>query len=300
MKSELSSHILSISKWLFVPLLLFSFKISAQDRTVRFIYSIDDKVPLSYLRVLSDDGKQAFFTDIKGKFEFPQAQTAEKTSFNISGYGINDTLISIQQVMSKDTLFLKAKEYELPEVIINSSHLSELKIGDSSAQEFEVDKPIESHDGLEGVYYRYTIRVKVPKRKSLVLDEIKFYVSKILEKQVEISLRILVPKAPQRIISGKRNSIDDFTDLLPSSKIVAVAKPGWQQIKFSEPVQVPSRASDLFIVFDLLEEQPKSKFAIVNQRTSKDIDIGFYDKGGAIGVFHSESFHPAIEVIFLK
>lgn len=174
MKNLFWFPILSANKWLIIPFLLLCFKSSAQERTMRFIYSLDEKIPLAYLRILPDHGEQVFFTDIDGKIELPKTQIANGINFEISGYGINDTLISIQHVMSLDTIFLKAKEFELPEVMINSSKLSELKIGDSSAKEFEVSKPIQLHNGPNGVFYRYTIRVKVPKKKSLFLDEIGY------------------------------------------------------------------------------------------------------------------------------
>jgi hypothetical protein len=96
------------------------------------------------------------------------------------------------------------------------------------------------------------------------------------------------------------NSIVEFTDVLPSNKIIAVTKSGWQQINFNESVQIPIGVSDLFIIFDLIEKIPKSRFAIIDQQTSKDIDLGFYYSSGKIGVFPSNRFHPAVEITFLK
>jgi hypothetical protein len=300
MKNPFWSPILSVNKWLIVPLLLFCVQSFGQDTMVRYIYSLDEKIPLAYLRILPINGKEAFFTDLKGKLELPKTQTAQSTSFNISGYGINDTLISIQQVMSLDTIFLKTKEFELPEVAINSTQLSELKIGDSLADLWEVSMPITLVGAADGEFYRYAIRVKIPKKKQLYLDEIKFYVSNNLAEKVDVSLRVLYPISSKRIIPGRVSSISEFTELLQGTKIITVAKSGWQQVKFSESLQVPNGVVDLFIVFDLLEKKPKSRFAIADQKTSKDIDLGFYTTGGKIGVFNLDAIHPAVEITFLK
>jgi hypothetical protein len=300
MKNPFWCPTLSVNKCLTVPLLLFCVQSFAQENTIRYIYSIDEKIPLAYLRVLPINGKEAFFTDLKGKLELPKTQTAQSTSFNISGYGINDTLISIQEVISVDTIFLKTKEFELPEVAINSTQLSELKIGDSLADLWEVSKPMTLVGIADGEFYHCAIRVKITKKKQLYLDEIKFYVSNILAEKVDVSLRVLYPISSKRIIPGRINSISEFTELLRGTKIITVAKPGWQQVKFTESVPVPNGVVDLFIVFDLLEKEPKSRFAIANQKISKDIDLGFYITGGEIGVLTLDAIHPAVEITFLK
>jgi hypothetical protein len=300
MKNQFGLVIRSVNSWLVVAFLLISSHAFGQERQSIYFYSANEEMPLAYLRVQVVEGRFMDFTDIKGKLEYLKQEIPQNSLINISGYGINDTLISTQQVMSLDTIFLNTKEFELPEVAINSSQLSELKIGDSSAEGWEVTKPIALSRGEEGDFYRYTIRVKVPKSKQLLLDEIKFYVSKILAEKVDVSLRVLIPSTTKRIMHGKMNSIVEFTDVLPSNKIIAVTKSGWQQINFNESVQIPIGVSDLFIIFDLIEKIPKSRFAIIDQQTSKDIDLGFYYSSGKIGVFPSNRFHPAVEITFLK
>ncbi len=71
-------------------------------------------------------------------------------------------------------------------------------------------------------------------------------------------------------------------------------------MNFDESVGIPEGVKDLFIVFDLLEKESKSRFMIANQQTSKAIDEAFYNTGGKIGVYNLHPIHPAIELIFLK
>jgi hypothetical protein len=246
------------------------------------------------------DGSFMDFTDLAGKLEYLKQEIPENSLINISGYGINDTLVSVKQLWNTDTIFLKTKEFELPEVAVTASQLTELKIGDSSAARTEVSRPIKLMNGPEGEFYRYTIRVKIPKGKLLLLEEIKFYVSKILAEKVDISLRVLYPNSGKRIIPGKINSISEFTELLQENKILTVSNSGWQQVSFQEPMQIPRGVGDLFIVFDLLEAEPKSRFAIVDQKNSKDIDLGFYITGGQIGVANLDPTNPAVVITFLK
>ncbi|WP_192348160.1 hypothetical protein [Algoriphagus sp. Y33] len=300
MKNLFWYPIISANNWLFLLCLVLSLQTYGQESKVWYFFSLDERTPLAYLRLLPTDGKQAFFTDLEGKLALTTSDIPQISSFNISGYGINDTLISIQQLMSLDTVFLKAKEFELPEVAINSRQLSELKIGDSSAEGWEVSKPMGLINGPEGEFYRYTIRVKIPKKNQLLLDKIKFYVSNILAEKVDVSLRVLYPNSGKRIVPGKINSIAEFTELLQENKIITVSNSGWQQVRFQEPMQIPRGVGDLFIVFDLLEKEPKSRFAIVDQKNTKDIDLGFYITGGQIGVNNLDPIHPAVELTFLK
>lgn len=300
MKNPFWCPIRSVNKWLIVLFMLISFQSFGQERSATYFYSYKENIPLAYLRVQVEAGSFMDFTDLAGKLEYLKQEIPENSSINISGYGINDTLLSIKQIWELDTIFLKTKEFELPEVAINSTALSELKIGDALADGWEVTKPIDLNNRSDGEFYRYTIRVKIPKKNQLLLDEIKFYVSQILEEKVDVSIRILFPNRGLQIKSGRINSIQDFTELLQGNKVVEVSKPGWIQVNFDESVGIPEGVKDLFIVFDLLEKEPKSKFAIVNQRISKDIDLGFYINGGEIGVFEGDPFHPAIELTFLK
>lgn len=300
MKNQFWCLITSGSNWLVVPLLLVFVQSFAQDNTVRYFYSLDSNVPLSYLRVVPSDAKQAFFTDLKGKLEIANSKLPQVTSFNISGYGINDTLISIQDFLSAQTIFLETKDFVLPEVSIGSTQLHELKIGDSKAGLWEVKGPIKLLGGEEGEFSRDAIRVKISSRNQHYLDEIKFYVSKSLVQSVYVSVRILFPSPAKKIVPGRKNPVSGFKELLQENKIVNVTKSGWQEVRFAESVQIPVGVSDLFIVFDLLETVPKSNFAIAEQKTSKKIDFGFYLTGGSIGVDNLYPIHPAVEITFLK
>lgn len=296
MKSLFWCPIRSVNNWLIVTFLLICVQSFGQERSTTYFYSSNEQIPLPYLRVQVEGGSFMDFTDLAGKLEYLKQEIPENSSINISGYGINDTLLSIKQIWELDTIFLKTKEFELPEVAINSTLLSELKIGNASADVWEVSDPIT----FKGEVYRYTVRVKLPKKKQLYLDEIKFYVSQILEEKVDVSIRILFPNNGMQIKPGKINLIQNFTELLKESKLVKVSKPGWTQVNFDESVGVPEGVKDLFIVFDLLEKESKSRFAIVDQRISKDIDLGFYLTRGELGVANLHPNHPAVEVNFLK
>jgi len=300
MKNPFWFPIVSANKWLIVPFLLICIQSFGQEKHKVYFYSSNENTPLAYLRVQVKGGNFMEFTDLAGKLEYLKKEIPSDSSIAIAGYGINDTLLSIKQMWDLDTIFLKTKEFELPEIAINSTLLSELKIGDSSAEGWEVTKPITVTGGEMEEFYRYTVRVKIPKKKQLYLDEIKFYVSQILEEKVDISIRILFPNEGMQIKPGRKNSIQDFTELLQGNKVIEVSQPGWMQLNFDESVAIPKGVKDLFIVFDLLEKEAKSRFAIPNQRVSKDIDLGFYITGGEIGVFQTDSSHPAIELTFLK
>lgn len=300
MKNPFWFPIRSVNKWLIIPLLLISVQSFGQERSATYFYSSNEQIPLAYLRVQVKDGSFMDFTDLAGKLEYLKQEIPENSSINISGYGINDTLLSIKQIWELDTIFLKTKEFELPEVAVTSSKLSELKIGDAKAEGWQAAKPIGLIGGAEEDFYRYTVRVKIPKKKQLYLNELKFYVSDILEEKVGLSIRILFPNNGLDIKPGKNNSIQDFTELLQGNKVVEVAKPGWMQVNFDKSVSIPEGVKDLFIVFDLLEKEPKSKFALADQRVSKAIDLGFYITGGEIGVFENYPIHPAVELTFLK
>jgi hypothetical protein len=280
--------------------MLISFQSFGREKNTTYFSSVNEQMPLAYLRVQVKDGSFIDFTDLNGKLEYLKQEIPQNSSIIISGYGINDTLLSIEQIWDLDTIFLRTKEFVLPEVAINSTLLSELRIGDASADGWEVSKPMTVSGGAEGNFYRYSVRVKIPKKKQLYLDEIKFYVSQILEEKVDVSIRILFPNDGMRIQPGRINSIQDFTELLQGNKVVEVSKSGWMQVNFDEPVGIPEGVKDLFIVFDLLEKESKSRFAIVNQRVSKDIDLAFYFMGGEIGVANLDPIHPAVEVTFLK
>lgn len=300
MKSPFWSPIRSVNKYLIIPLLLICVQSFGQERSKTYFYSSNEQMPLAYLRVKVKDGSFMNFTDLAGKLEYLKQEIPENASINISGYGINDTLLSIKEIWNLDTIFLRTKEFELPEVAVNSSKLSELKIGDAKAEGWQAAKPIGLIGAAQEDFYRYTIRVKIQKKKKLYLDELKFYVSDILEEKVDVSIRILFPNNGLDIKPGRNNSIQDFTELLQGNKVVEVAKPGWMQVNFDQSIGIPEGVKDLFIVFDLLEKVPKSRFALADQRVSKAIDLGFYITGGEIGVFPSYPIHPAIELTFLK
>jgi hypothetical protein len=300
MKNPFWCPIQSANKWLIVPLFLIFVQSFGQEKNTTFFYSSNERMPLSYLRVQVNGGSFMDFTDLTGKLEYLKKEIPENSYINISGYGINDTLLSVKQLLEVDTIFLKVKEFELPEIAINSTILSEYKIGNATGKVQEVSNPIVTEGAPEGEFYRYTIRVKLPRKKQLYLDEIKFYVSKILEEKVNVSIRILVPKKSLQIKQGKINSIQDFSELLKGNKLVEVSKPGWTQVNLDGSVLIPEGGKDLFLVFDLVEKEPKSRFAIADQRVSKDIDLGFYITGGEIGVFNPDKLHPAVELTFLK
>lgn len=300
MKNQFWCPIRSVNKCLIIPLLLIYVSSFGQERHATYFYSSNERMPLAYLRVQVEGGIFMDFTNFAGKLEYLKQEISENSLINISGYGINDTLLSIKRLWEVDTIFLRAKEFELPEIAINSTSLSELKIGNASVKVQEVSNPIVTVGGPKGEFYRYTIRVKIPKKKQLYLDEIKFYVSKILEEKVDVSIRILVPKKGFQINQGKINSIQDFSELLQGNKVVEVSKPGWMQVILDGSILIPEGVKDLFIVFDLLEKEPKSRFALADQGVSKAIDLGFYITGGEIGVFNPDKFHPAVELTFLK
>jgi hypothetical protein len=300
MKSPFLCPIRSVNKLLIVPLLLIFVQSFGQEKSATYFYSSNKQIPFAYLRVQVEGGSFMDFTDLAGKLEYQKNEIPENSSLNISGYGINDTLLSIKQIWELDTIFLKTKEFELPEVAIKSTLLSELKIGDASADGWELSDPMTVTGGPEGEFYRYTVRLKIPKKKQLYLDEIKFYVSEILEEKVNVSIRMLYPNIGFQIKPGKINSINEFKELLEGNKVVEVSMPGWTQVSFEEPVPIPDSVKDLFVVFDLLEKEPKSRFAIANQRVSKAIDLGFYITGGEIGVANLHPIHPAVEITFLK
>ncbi len=300
MKNPFWCLIQSANKYLIVPFFLIFVQSFGQERSTTYFYSSNERMPLAYLRVQVEGGSFMGFTDLTGKLEYLKKEIPENSLINISGYGINDTLLSVKRIWEVGAIFLKAKEFELPVIAINSTVLSELKIGNASGKVREVSNPIVTVGGSKGEFYRYTIRVKIPKKKQLYLDEFKFYVSKVLEEKVDVSIRILVPKKGFQIYQGKINSIKDFSELLQGNKVVEVSKPGWKKVNLDGSVLIPEGVKDLFIVFDLLENEPKSKFALADQGVSKDIDLGFYITGGEIGVFNSDKFHPAVELTFLK
>jgi hypothetical protein len=136
-------------------------------------------MPLAYLRVQVEGGSFMDFTNSTGKLEYQKQEIPENSLINISGYGINDTLLSVKRLWEIDTIFLKAKEFELPEIAINSTSLSEFKIGNSSGKIQEVSNPIVTVGGPKGEFYRYTIRVKIPKKEPLYLEEISICYFKI-------------------------------------------------------------------------------------------------------------------------
>lgn len=290
----------SANKWLIILLLLVCVSSFGQETSTTYFYSSKDNIPFAYLRVQVQGSSFMDFTDLKGKLEYLKKEIPENSLINISGYGINDTLLLVKKLWEFDTIFLRSKEFELPEIAINSTSLSEFKIGNSSGKIQEVSNPIVTVGGPKGEFYRYTIRVKMPKKEPLYLDEIKFYVSRILEEKADVSIRILVPKKDLQIKQGKINSIQDFSELLQGNKVVEVSKPGWMQVNLDGSILIPQGVKDLFIVFDLLEKEPKSRFALADQGVSKDIDLGFYITGGEIGVFNPDKFHPAVELTFLK
>jgi hypothetical protein len=270
-----------------------------QGNVERYFYSSEEKAPLTYLQLVSPTNGFLVYTDMKGMAILPDSVFKTQIGFNISGFGVNDTLISAFQLLKMDTVFLKMKDFDLPEVSINSTFLSELKIGDRRSPIREVKRPI-GVTGSEDINYRYTVRVQVPKRSQILLDQVNICVSQILEKEEQVVIRLLYPLSAKRIKYGKNEQINDFVDLLPSPKLVTIKSAGWNAISFNEPIPIPKGTTDLFILFDLLETGSNSKFAIVEQAVTKDIDLGYYLTGGEIGVFHPYPIHPAVEFIFLK
>lgn len=300
MKNPFWCHIRSVNKWLFVPLLLIFDQSFGQEKETIYFYSSNERMPLAYLRVQVKDGNFMDFTDLSGKLEYLKQEIPQNSKIIISGYGINDTLLSVKQIWDLDTILLKTKEFELPEVAITSTLLSELKIGDASVNVMEVTNPIKLIGGAEDEFYRYTIRVKTPKKKQLYLDHIKFHVSKNLKDQVSLSLRILAPANSKNLKPGKNNPMSEFVDILSGTKIISVENVGWNSVQFNKPIQIPKDVIDIFIVFDLLGDGEESRFSLSDQKVTKDIDLGFYITGGKIGVFESYPTHPAVEITFLR
>lgn len=284
---------------LFFFLTLFSRQSFSQSGSKIFFYSKTEKTPLGYLKIQEKDGKASFFTDIKGKLDYDKNILSTKSEFIISGYGVNDTLISAKHFLEADTIFLKVKEFVLPELTINSSKLKEIKIGDWTATVDDVSNPIRLFGGQDGEAYRYTVKIQMPKGR-LLLDQLKFHVSAGLNDQVDLVFRVLYSPSLRRISHGKNYPISDFNDLLPSPMIINVHKSGWKKIEFSEPVFIPSGTENLFLVFDILENSYLSNFSISEQSTTKKIDLGFYITGGKLGVFEPFHIHPAIELVLLK
>lgn len=299
MKNPFWSRTLLVSRFFFLAILLTCGIAKAQNENQVFFYSTENS-PLSYLRVKGQNVTFMSYTDLSGKLEYDKDQIPLNSTIYVSGYGINDTLIVLQNVLKLDTIFLKTKEFILPEFEINSEKLNKLVIGDSNADGWDVKSPMKSANPSESGFYRYTIRVKVPRNEQLYLEKIKFYVSKILTSEVDLTLRVLVPKPTLKIKPGKNNLIQDFSELLPQNEIVQVKDPGWRVVAFNESVPVPKGVKDLFIVFDVLEKEPISNFALAKQKVSKNIDLGFYFSGGIIGLSNLDPIHPAVEITFLK
>lgn len=295
--------------WLFL-LFFFSHIANGQSLVISGdLRDLDSSKPISYANIIDITDKKSGTTSRKdGTFKLTVTDDSVDHKIFISAVGYRDTILTARQVKDTETIYLKRRNYELPDVVVSGKRLEELVIGDTSSH---VESKNITLTGAGGAGFSWGSYINV-KRKEIggYVNELKVYFSEKGFVGTPMALRA-------RLFTGKftfnyRLHFSDFRDLLPEPVIITPESSGWLTIDLSE-YKIPVPKSGLYFIFTPLDQ--KDKYVSYNKdKKSFHANIGAYvDKKDAdakrihrIWQDGNETYvlkrsnRPAVSVVILK
>ena len=107
------------------------FNLSAQTSGKWELRDAINEVPIPYLKFEVLPSSKVYSSDKAGKIRIPSDALDDWDFVLISGYSINDTIIDRKSLQETETIFLNTKTYDLPEIIVSSTHFKSIQIGNS-------------------------------------------------------------------------------------------------------------------------------------------------------------------------
>ncbi|MFO7825582.1 MAG: hypothetical protein R6V72_16710 [Cyclobacterium sp.] len=191
----------------------------------------------------------------------------------ISGFAIDDTLISIDKISNLGEIKIKVNDILLETFEVKTKRLETLLVGDSSylVKEEKRARKLGSFSDSGEMYLndmRYGSFVKTPKREEIFISKLFFHVgSSFIKDSILIDIRILGNKEMLRIKPMKVYTLDKFMDLAPKAMLFEVNQIGWNEVVFEPPISIPDYLDSIFILLDQWEES--NSFTISKQNFSK-------------------------------
>lgn len=268
------------------------------------IQLLDEKSgePLAFRKVTFLPTREFIVTDIEGKFKLTPQIVTDNREVMVSGFGLDDVLFDLNEIKSSTGIKLKVKELELAEMLIKSSPLKAIQIGDSSrdlVQESKSRKLVsEDMKTLNNLFYG--VKIALPKSNEIFLSKVKFHVGEPFHTHSAlVNLRLFGVAKNKNLVDYKIYNPNEFTELGFEPILESVKDGGWKEIVLSEPLKISREYKYLVIILELYEESDLFSISYHQHKDNK-IKSAMYAPPNTVYFFpvNGSSYH-AFEVELL-
>lgn len=194
-------------------LFLCAFQSFSQSKTAKgFVYDEDTKQPIPYVNISIIESSNGTSSDESGSYTLEIEEKDLNKNIHLSSLGYNDSIISVEQFIKLDKIFLKAKIEQLNEVVISKKF----------EEKFLVVNQLEKSDLCAG----YGTNFKNPWMLALYFPYNETYKETDFLKSVRIhfgNFRNKKSKFRLRLFSVDENGLPD-EDVLQESVVVELKK----------------------------------------------------------------------------
>ncbi|UCS95412.1 hypothetical protein KZP23_10550 [Echinicola marina] len=222
----------------------------------------------------------------------------------ISALGYQDSTISVSEFNGdKNTIFLHEKMVNMPSVTIESEKLVSNTIGDEHLPIATSGANTTTAEGANP--YRYASYVQFRKRNTKLLSTLWVYLSKNGDRNISITLRVLVSDKVNNPKEGLLYDVSDFYDIIYKNAYpIKLTNYGWNKIDLEKfNIRIPANYKGVFLIFDVvnLDKDKRNNLIIPFQDKSKEsLSAAIYwTKTGKIGVLDKRRDHFAVKLEYL-
>lgn len=242
-----------LRNFLFYTIFLFCISHIAGSVTISGnVFSMNTHTPLPYVSVTDISSfETGTTTDKDGFFRLNIPDTSESVlKLRFSCVGFRDTIIRIQSKQDYIKVFLSERKYPLPAIVIQSSALSEQKIGISEGQILR-----DSNGDPLGVLpsksagFGFGVFVDLSEVKNGIVKSLDYYLLPKGKPQTPFILRFMI--AEEAIRPNIMYPIEMFSDLV-HEPIIVKGKAGWNTISLID-YNIPIQGKRFFILFTPIE-----------------------------------------------
>jgi len=285
---------------------------TAQELVIEgLLYEVNSTHPIPYASIIDITNNKAGTTSHEdGSFRLVLPEGADNRDIYISSLGYRDTTLRAGQLIRTDTLYLKPRKYELPDVVVSSKPLKPIEIGNYGADVAKKNGiAVGKYGG--GAGFSWGVYIKVRKKEvGALLDTLSVFFGEKGFPEAPLLIRILeFEKEFKKLRMLPRNK---FKDLLTEPLIHSAESSGWQSIDLSNyKVRVPD--TGLYILFIPLDKGNKYRYEMtqgvrygarigtyLNKKDAKRI-FPLLENGEYLSIINrANRLVPAVSVVILK